>query len=120
MCTGIIGDDRQQLLDSFASLRGNNAKLSQVRSHSIDQLRALDHQKVAGPMLHQLGLLFGRLHLNETHGGPTYRLTNRLGIGCIVLVALDVGLHVLRWHQSDFVTELGEFSGPIVRRGAGL
>jgi len=71
-------------------------------------------------MLHQLSLLFDRLHLNETHSRSPHRLTNGFGVSRIVLVALDVGLHVFCWHQPHFVTELGEFSGPIVRRGAGL
>ena len=56
---GIICDDRKQLLDPFASLRSYNAEFGQVGSHSIDQLCALAHQKIAGTMLHQLGLLFG-------------------------------------------------------------
>jgi hypothetical protein len=109
MCSGIICDDRQQLFDSLAPLRRYNTELSQVGSHRIDQLRALVHQKVAGAMLHQLGLLLGGLHLNETHGRPAYRLAYRLGIGCVILVALDVDLHVLRWHQPHFMTERGEF-----------
>ena len=88
--------------------------------YGIDQLRALVHQKIAGAMLHQLGLLFSRLHLNETHGRPTRRLTNRFGVGRIILVAFDVRLYVLRRHQPHFMTELGEFSGPIMRCGAGL
>ena len=91
-----------------------------MRPYGIDQLRTLVHQKIAGAMLHQMGLLFDRLHLNETHGRPAHRLANRFGICRIVLVALDVGLYVLRWHQPHIMTELGEFSGPMVRRGAGL
>ena len=59
VCISIICDDRQQLLDPFASLRSYNAKLSQVGSQGIDQLRALVHQKIAGATCsHQLGLLF--------------------------------------------------------------
>ncbi len=48
------------------------------------------------------------------------RLTDRFGIGRIVLVALEIGLHVLRWHQPHFLTQLGKFTCPIVRRGTGV
>ena len=33
-------------------------------------------------------------------------LADRLGIGRFVLVALDVGLHIARWHQPHVVPEL--------------
>src|SRR5437762_9648168 len=42
------------------------------------------------------------------------------GIGCVVLVALDVGLHVGRRHQPHLVPEGAEFAGPMVRRRARL
>ena len=35
-------------------------------------------------------------------------------VGGIVLVALDVGLHVLRRHQPHLVAKLREFTCPIV------
>jgi hypothetical protein len=44
----------------------------------------------------------------------------RFGISGIVLVALDVGLHVLRWHQPHPVAKLREFTCPVMGRGAGL
>jgi hypothetical protein len=83
---GIFGYDRQQLLEPFASLRGYNAKLGHVGSHRIDQLRTLTHQKIAGAMLHQLRLLFSRLHLYETHGRPPRRLADRFRVSRIITV----------------------------------
>jgi hypothetical protein len=38
----------------------------------------------------------------------------------ITLVALDVGLHVLRWHQPHLVAELRQFTRPIMCGRAGF
>src|SRR5262245_46235476 len=69
-------------------------------------------------MLHQPALLRGRLHLHKSHRRPANRLADRLRIGRIVLVALDIGLHVLRWHQPNLMAEPRQLTGPVVRRGA--
>src|SRR5262249_22264574 len=47
-------------------------------------------------------------------------LANRFRIGGIVLVALDVRLHVLRWHQSHLVAKRAQLPRPVVRRRARL
>ena len=71
-------------------------------------------------MQHQLALLLGRFDLHETHGRAPHRLADRLGVSRIVLVALDVGLHVLRWHQPHLVAKLREFTRPVMGRRAGF
>ena len=91
-----------------------------MRPQGIDHLGPLPHQKIARSMQHQPALLLGRFDLHETHGRPPHRLADRLGVGGIVLVALDVGLHVLRRHQPHLVAKLREFTRPIMGRGAGL
>ena len=91
-----------------------------MRPQGIDHLGPLPHQKIARPMQHQPALLLGRFDLHETHGRPPHRLADRLGVGGIVLVALDVGLHVLRRHQPHLVAKLRQFTRPIMRRGAGF
>ena len=91
-----------------------------MRSQGVDHLGPLSHQKIARAMQHQPPLLLDRFDLHKTHGRPPYRLADRLGIGGIVLVALDVGLHVLCRHQPHLMAKLREFTRPIVRRGAGL
>jgi hypothetical protein len=63
-------------------------------------------------------LLRGRYDLHETRGRPPHRLANRLSIGGIVLVALDIGLHVFRRHQPYPVTKLRQFTRPVMGRGA--
>ena len=45
---------------------------------------------------------------------------NRLGVGGVVLLALDIGLYELRRHQTDIVPKSGDLSSPIVCRVAGL
>src|SRR5450631_4770796 len=91
-----------------------------MRPQGVDDLGALTDQHIAGAVLHQLTLLFGRLDLHEAHGRTPHRLADSLGIGGIVLVALEVGLHVLRRHQTHLVAELSQLARPIMRSGAGL
>jgi hypothetical protein len=47
---------------------------------------------------HQATLLLRRLGWHEPHGCRGDGLANRLSIGHIVLLPLDVGLYVSRWH----------------------
>jgi hypothetical protein len=82
------------------------------------QLGSLAHQQIACPMLHQSSLLLGRLDPYEPHGWPPHRLADRLSISGIVLVALDVGLHILRRHQAHLMPKLRQLARPIMRRGA--
>src|SRR5215472_11179128 len=116
----VIRDNRQQLLDPLPPLWRYHTELSHVGAQGIDQLRALAHQKIAGPMLHQLRLLLGRLHPHKAHGRPTYCLADRFGISRVILVALEIGLHVSRRHQSHFMTELRKFARPVMCSGTGL
>ena len=51
----------------------------------LDQHRLLAHQKFTGPVDHQNGLLFSALNRGKAHGWTHHSLTDRLGIGCIVL-----------------------------------
>jgi hypothetical protein len=58
------------------------------------------------------------LTCNKTHGRTSHRLTDRLGVSGIILVALDVGLDILRRHQPYLVAKLREFTRPIMGRRA--
>jgi len=91
-----------------------------MRPQGIDQLGPLPHQKVARSMQHQTALLLGRFDLHKSHGRPSHRLTDCLGVSGVVLVALDVGLHVLRRHQSHPVAKLRQLPRPIMGRRAGF
>ncbi len=91
-----------------------------MRPQGIDHLGPLAHQQIARPMQHQLALLLGRFDPHKTHGWAAHRLADRLSVSSIVLVALDVGLHIPRRHQTNLVTKLREFTRPIMGRGACL
>ena len=91
-----------------------------MRPQGIDQLGALAHQQIAHSMLHQPALLLGRLDRDEPHGRAPDRFADRLGVGGIVLVALDVGLYILRRHQPNLMPELRQLTRPIMCRGAGF
>src|SRR5258706_4424975 len=93
---------------------------SAMRPQGVDDLGALAYQHIARAMLHQLTLLFGRFDPHEAHGRAPNRLADRLGVSGIVLVALDVGLHILRRHQAHLVAELRQLARPVMRRSTGL
>ena len=57
---------------------------------------------------------------NEAHGRAGHRLADRLRVGGVVLVALDVRLHVLGRDQPDLVPQLDQLAGPMVGAAAGL
>ncbi|MCY1304685.1 hypothetical protein D9M69_377320 [compost metagenome] len=65
-------------------------------------------------MQRQHGLLLNVLKGHESHVWPRDRFADRLGIGRVVLVGLDVGLHELRCHQLDGVTKGLQLARPVV------
>jgi hypothetical protein len=46
--------------------------------------------------------------------------SDRLGVGCVILVARHIGLHPLRRQQSYLMPQAAEFTRPIMRRTAGF
>ena len=87
-------------------MRGDDAELGQMRAQRIDGLCALPYEQVSHAVLHELRLLLGCLHRHGTDRRSTDGLTARCSIHRIVLVALDVRLHVLGWHQPYIVAKL--------------
>ncbi len=71
-------------------------------------------------MEHETALLFGRLGLNEAHARSHDSFTDGFGIGSVVLLALEVGLHVGRRHQPNGVAERLQLTRPVVGRSASL
>jgi len=65
-------------------------------------------------------LLLCILDRNEAHVRPTNGFTDRLGIGCIVFVGLDVGFDKQWCHQPYRMAEFLQFSGPIVGAATSL
>lgn len=97
---GILDLD-DQAVDVHDALRGDVAVLGQVTAQGVHELRALTDQQVPGPEDHAACLLLAALHRHEAHGRPLSRLADRLGVGRVVLLALDEGLHVGRRDQPD-------------------
>src|SRR5712671_74964 len=115
-----IGYDIEQLLDPVAPDRCNDSELGKMGPDRIDHRGLLTDEQVARAVQHQAALLLRSLGRHEPHGRAPHRLTDCLRVGGIVLMALDVGLHILRWHQTDLMAQLGQLACPMVRRGTGL
>ena len=86
----------------------DNAELRQMGPDRVDDRSLLPDEEVPRTMKHQAALLFGRLGRHEPHVGPGDRLADCLGVGGIVLLPLDVGLHVGRRHQPHGMAERRE------------
>ncbi len=96
------------------ALANHKAELAKEATRGINRGRPLPHQKSPDPVQHQDALLLARLDRNEPHVRSADCLADGLGVGCIGLVALDVGLHVLRRDQAHFVTKPDELPRPVV------
>src|SRR5207248_11788467 len=94
--------------------------LSASRPQSCGLKTTLTDEQMARAVKHQATLLLRRLCWHEPHVGSGNRLANRLGVGHIVLLPFDIGLHVSRWHQPNGMTDRLKFARPMVRRGASL
>ena len=110
------------LLDEIAHpaspLRDDHAELGAMAADGVDQHGALAHQQLTGPVQHEHGLPLGALDRNEPHRRAGHRLTDRLGVGGVVLLPPDIGLHIRRRHQPHLVPQRRQLARPVVRRGA--
>ena len=65
-----------------------------------------------------LGLL--TLHRHEAHRRALRRLADGLGIGSIILLALDERLHIGGWNKPHLMARLADLAAPEVRAAAGF
>jgi hypothetical protein len=86
----------------------------------IDDRGLLPDEEVPRTMKHQAALLLGTFGRDEAHVRPLHGLADGLGIGRIVLLALDVRLHIGRRDEAHGMTESLKFARPMMRRRAGL
>ena len=101
-------------------LRCHHAMLGEMAAQRVDQLGTLAHQKIAGPKDHRACLLFFGLHGDKAHCRTRRRLRDRLGVSCIVLLALHKRLHIDRWYQPHLMPELANLPAPAMCRCASL
>ena len=84
------------LLEQFAnaadSLGDDNAEFGKMAAQRIDAHRSLLDQQLARLVQHQRGLLLRTLNWNKAHPGTRHRFADRLGVDCVILAALDIGL----------------------------
>jgi hypothetical protein len=113
-------DPFQQRLDPADPCSGNQPKLGRVAADGIGELGALADQPIAQAHQHQGRLLLRGLDRYEAHGWPAHRLTQRLGVGGIVLATFNVRLDELGWEHSHLVTQRLQQARPVVRPAAGL
>jgi hypothetical protein len=71
-------------------------------------------------MQHEQGMLIGRFDRHEPHRWACHGLTNGGCVGSIAFRPFDIALHVARWHQTNGVTELGDFTCPMMSGSAGF
>jgi hypothetical protein len=100
---GRISNNPEQLLDTLAPDRGNDPKLCEMGADHINHCGLLADEQMARTMEHQATLLLHRLGLDEPHIGPGDGLADRLRVGGIVLLSLDIRLDVDRRHQADLM-----------------
>ena len=99
-----IGDDIEQFLDAMTPDRRDDPELSKMSADRIDHGSLLTNKQVARAVEHQAALLLGGLGRYEPHVGSGNCLANGLRVSRVILLPLDVGLHIGRWHQSDGMT----------------
>jgi len=66
------------------------------------------------------GLVGDRAHLDEAQAGARLRLADRRGIGGVVLLAADIGLHISRRHHLHVMPQRRQRAAPVMRRAACL
>jgi hypothetical protein len=98
----------------------NKAKLCEKAADLVCLRGARLHKALAYPVQRQHRLLLNVLDRYKAHVRSTDSLADGLGVGCIILVGLDVRFDKLRRHQSHGVAHRLELARPVVRTTAGL
>ena len=119
-CVIGISDDMEQLFDTVSANRRDDAELGKVGADRIDHCSLLAHEEMARAMEHEAALLLGRLRLHKAHARSHDGFADGLGVGSVVLLAFDIGLHVGRRDETHGVPQSLQFARPMMRRRAGL
>ncbi len=106
--------------DIANALRNDEAKLAEQAANLIGLRRTRLHEALANPVQCQHRLLLNILDRHKAHVRSTNSLADGLGVGCIILVGLDVGLNELGCHQAYGVAHCLKLACPVMRAAAGL
>jgi hypothetical protein len=85
------GDNGDELIEPVSPDRRNDAELGHMGAYRVREHRPLAHQHQPDTMQHQNALLLRSLGIHEAHRRPHHRFANRLCVGHVVLLPLDVG-----------------------------
>jgi hypothetical protein len=110
-----IGNDFEQLFDPTPPNRRDDPELGEMCANRVDGGSLLANQKMARAMKHQAALLLDRLDRNEPHVRSRDRLADRLRVGRIILLSLDIRLYVGRRYQTHGVPKRLKLPRPIMR-----
>ena len=85
-----------------------------MSAQSVEKRRTLAGELLTNPISHQFRLIVDRAQRHEPLFRPQRRFANRRCIGCVRLVAPDVGFHVRGRDQLYFMSQRRNFTTPIV------
>src|SRR6266851_9037560 len=100
----VFQDTRQLLIQMTSALGQGQSTFQKKTANLVYHRRASHHPTLAHPMQSLQVQLLLRLDRHKTHSRSLHRFGNGFGIQVVALVRLHVGLHILRWHQSHFMT----------------
>ena len=115
-----IGNNLEQLRDSFASDWSDNAEFGKVSPDRINHRRLLANEQMPCAVKHQATLLLRRLGWYEAHIDSSDGFADCLSVSHVVLLPFDERLHVSRRHQPHRMSKGLQLARPMVRRGASL
>src|SRR5262245_25890114 len=120
LVSGILEDLWHALSHSRDALGHHHAELAEQAPDLVGLRSARLNEALPHTVERQYGLLFDTFDWHEAHVRSGDRLTDRLGIGDIVLVRFHIGLDELWGHQSHRMSKPLELSGPVMRTAAGF
>ena len=88
-----IVDNGDQFVHAVAADRCDDAKLGKVCPDRVDHCGQLANEEMPCPVQNQAGLLLGHLDRDKLHARALHRFADRLGIGGMPPLPLDVGLY---------------------------
>lgn len=103
----------------MTNANGNNQAVFGQQAANLIGLRSACFDKALPRTMHaQDGLLLNRFNRHTGHVRSHHCFANGLGIGCIILVALDEWLDVLGWNQLHRVSHRHQLPRPEMRAAA--